>query len=132
MAGIELIELKKSGFIDERGWTVNPIPFDLLSKNTFGHIHITSAVPGAIRGNHFHSKLNEFLFVFGGEYDFYYELGNEIICRRFDENELFGIQINCGVSHALKNTCGKMIYIASYYDDHYDLANPDTTRKLLI
>ncbi|MBD3168418.1 MAG: hypothetical protein GF307_02970 [candidate division Zixibacteria bacterium] len=130
--GIEIFDLKKNGFFDERGWAVNPIPVKMLGNKSFGHIHITSIEPNAVRGNHYHENTIEFLSVFGGEYDFHYKEDGMEKSRHVPADELVGIKIDSGVTHAVKNIGNNTIYIMAYYDKPYDHENPDTVRDIIV
>jgi dTDP-4-dehydrorhamnose 3,5-epimerase-like enzyme len=132
MEPVEFFDLKDDGFFDERGWAVNPIPVEKLTKKEFGHLHIASLIPGVVRGNHYHEQTTEFLYVFGGGYEFYYISDGTIKKRIFNNSELFGIRINAGTAHAIKNTGETIIFVAAYYDMLYNFEDPDTVKKILI
>ena len=59
-------EHKISKFEDERGWMVNLIEKGFLDKERIKNIHLGTITPGQIRGNHFHEKQKEWLFVLVG------------------------------------------------------------------
>lgn len=132
MIGVEFFDLKPKGFFDNRGWAVNPVPVDKLTSMNFGHIHVASVEPGAVRGNHYHKNTNEFLLVFGGEYDFYYNVEQEVHRRHFNDSQLFGIKINTGITHSIKNVGDNTLYVMAYYDRPYNRKNPDTVSNKLL
>jgi dTDP-4-dehydrorhamnose 3,5-epimerase-like enzyme len=132
MKSVEFIDLKPDGSFDDRGWAVNPIPDTWITEERFGHIHVASLAPGAVRGNHYHERSTEYLYVYGGSYKFLYSENGIIQSRIFNEKELVGIKINTGTAHSVKNTDKVTIYAVAYNDMPYDFDNPDTKTKVLI
>jgi len=132
MKPVEFFDLSPDGYFDDRGWAVNPIPVEKLTKQEFGHLHIASLAPGVVRGNHYHDCTAEFLYVFGGNYEFYYTQNGVVKSRIISNPKLIGIKIDAGTAHPIKNIDNKIIYVAAYYDMPYNFDNPDTIEKILI
>lgn len=66
MKGVEIkkLEVKR----DERGWLVELLRTEGLKRgNRFGQFFITTAYPGYIKGNHYHTRKFEWYCVVGGK-----------------------------------------------------------------
>lgn len=62
---MKLIGLAGRGWSDERGWTFRPLDEVGIEPARFMDVHIASVVAGAVRGNHVHPNVTEWLPVFG-------------------------------------------------------------------
>lgn len=111
-------------FVDARGWVVNPIPPPYAAR-PFGHLHLASMAPGAVRGNHRHRRLNELIFVWGGRSAWRVEGPDGGEEFELSAAELTVVEIPAGLGHAVRNIDDHLIYLLSYYDQPYDAAHPD-------
>ena len=110
---------------DDRGWVANPLIIAGIAEE-LRHLHVVSLNPGTVRGNHRHQTYREWLFVFGGEYDFYWNTGNEIMKKSVGETENYTIEIPPGINHAIKNVSQKVIYLTAYQDADMKRISLDT------
>src|SRR3989344_4113572 len=51
---------------DDRGWLAELIKKSYLKRKTFGQFFITTAKPGVTKGNHYHTRKQEFFIVIKG------------------------------------------------------------------
>ena len=108
-------DLGESIVRDARGWVANPLLLQNFPKD-YGHLHVVSMNPGAVRGNHYHKIYREWLFVFGGEYEFCWVSDGNIKRRSISKDEVYTIEIPPGVPHVIKNTGENIIYLTAYQD----------------
>ncbi|MDI6785260.1 MAG: cupin domain-containing protein [bacterium] len=119
---------------DSRGWVANPIEKSVLPSKEFGHIHIVSIEPNALRGNHYHNIHNEWAIIFGGKYLFaWFDREEDKVIKEIVEEDSFVIyEIPLTVPHVFKNIDQKTVYLMAYYDHEFDSKNPDMIRYNLI
>jgi dTDP-4-dehydrorhamnose 3,5-epimerase-like enzyme len=125
-SGLTILELKDSG--DVRGSSF-PVPADWFS-NTFPvrDVHITTVLPGHIRGNHYHVVRHEVLIViFTDQWSLHWDNGAEttISRRRFDGNGAVVIRVPPHSSHAIRNDGSALLHLVGLTDGAYDPAAPD-------
>lgn len=51
---------------DVRGWGVRALEASGVAPGGVGEMHVASLEPGAVRGNHVHPNVTEWIIVFGG------------------------------------------------------------------
>lgn len=127
---INKIELKS----DERGWFAEILKSFQVDKKEFGQIGLATSKPGAIRGNHYHTRKTEWFCVILGKAKLVLEDAKtgerkEII---LDENDLQVIEIGPNIYHALQNIGSDIMYLLHYVDEPFDPNNPDTIAKKVI
>lgn len=116
---------------DERGWAFFPFQAN-LDRDPWIHLpslHMVQVNPGMIRGNHFHSGTAEWLYAFGGKYQFYWEETGQVKSTIFDKDDHV-IYIPQGVAHALKNTGDAPIYVMAFRE--VDVPGQHSTPKTVI
>jgi oxalate decarboxylase/phosphoglucose isomerase-like protein (cupin superfamily) len=124
---LETYDLAGGSHADERGWVLFPwenldIPIDPAT------IHIVQIKTGAVRGNHFHPRVSEFLCALegdgllkwrseGSEIAYELEFGARRVC----------VRIPPGVRHAVTNTGNSdlIILAAREMDDKGDLTEAE-------
>ncbi len=116
---------------DNRGWVANPflIP-DFPAK--YGHLHTVSLNAGVARGNHFHRKCQEWLFIFGGAYSVHWREDGTVQSRRFEADEYYTIEIPPSVVHAVRNESNSMIYLISYQNAGMAEVRVDTEPAVIV
>lgn len=110
---------------DERGWVANPFLTPGFPRQ-FGHLHMVSVEPGAVRGNHYHGKYREWLFIFGGKYTVIWNDGDILHQRSFTDGEMITVEIPPGTVHAVRNDDDRTIYLAAYQDGNPEQIRNDT------
>lgn len=120
-------ELADSG--DERGSSF-PAPA-MWQAGTFPlrDGHITTLLPGHIRGNHFHRTRNEILIVmFEDTWSLHWDTGEGTPCHhhQFEGQGTVVIRVEPHASHAIRNDGSVLLHLVGLSDDAYDPAVPDT------
>ena len=90
--------------------------------------HISTILPCQIRGNHYHEKQKEILFIMKGcAWTLWWDEGDKpsIQRRDFSGNEAIVVRIPPGVSHALVNGGDVPLLVVGLADQKYDPSNPD-------
>lgn len=119
---------------DERGWVVDPIIQGDFAGAPPQNIHLVSAEPGAVRGNHYHERQHEFLCIFGARARVaVYDPRGE----RREEQELSGqepmiLDARPGLAHAVKNVGEGLLYLLCYADREFDRDRPDLVRMRIL
>jgi len=127
MKDILIKELDKKS--DERGWLIEALGAnDMEAPAEFGHIHVSVADPGKVRGNHYHKRKLEWFCVPTG-------LG-KLILKDLEsgeekellmgEDHLFTVKITPNVVHAIKNIGEKDMALIVYSSETFDPDDPDT------
>ena len=111
---------------DERGWLAEVLRREELPSKEFGQIFITTSHPGAIKGNHYHTRKREWFCVVKGKGKLVLESsqGREEIIMG-EENPLV-VEVPPGVAHALVNVGDEMMYALVYVDEPYEPEDADT------
>jgi len=114
---------------DERGWLSEIIRKEELVRNQdFGQFMVTTAYPGCVKGNHYHTRKFEWFCVLKGEarlvlVDNHSGEREELI---LNEHQLKTVRIPPQISHAIENVGTEMVYVLIYTDEPYDEKDPDT------
>lgn len=127
MNGVEVktLDIKK----DERGWLAEVIRKEELVRNReFGQFMVTTAYPGYVKGNHYHTRKYEWYCVLKGEARLLLVENNsgereELI---LSEHQLQAVRIPPHVSHAIENIGTEMMYLLVYTDEPYIEEDADT------
>jgi UDP-2-acetamido-2,6-beta-L-arabino-hexul-4-ose reductase len=127
MHGVEVktLDVKK----DERGWLAEVIrKEELVRGKEFGQFMMTTAYPGYVKGNHYHTRKYEWYCVLKGEaklalVDINSGEREELL---LNENQLKTVRIPPHVSHAIENIGTEMMYLLIYIDEPYNDKDPDT------
>ena len=120
---------------DERGRSYSPGPQWLTFLGGIADSHITTILPGHVRGNHFHAERNEVLIVgFSDEWELFWDLGPGTAreSRRFSGSGVVVVEITAGASHALRNCGASTMWVAGFSNGTWDPAHPDSFARLLI
>lgn len=98
-------------------------------------IHFATIVPGATRGNHYHTERREFIFlIFSDSWRLAWVLlgATDMTTQDFEGEGAVLIQVQPSVVHAIKNTGKSPIHLASFSNRRYNPQNPDTFREVLL
>jgi dTDP-4-dehydrorhamnose 3,5-epimerase-like enzyme len=115
---------------DQRGFVL-----ELLNAEDFAsqrNAHIVVSLPGAVRGNHYHTKGRETMTVLGPSLVRFREPGGGIEEVVVPEKEAWRFVFLPGVSHAIKNLSGEANILVAFNASEHDPANPDTHKDQLI
>jgi len=122
---VTTLDVKK----DERGWLTEVIrKEELVRSKEFGQFMVTTAYPGYVKGNHYHTRKYEWYCVLKGEAKLVLLDSNsgereELL---LNEHQLKTVRIPPHVSHAIENTGTEMMYLLVYTDESYIEEDADT------
>jgi len=118
-----------SFFSDARGWVIEPIGEQQIPVQR--NVHVALTAPGAIRGNHFHRHSTEVFVLMGPGLVRLRENG---VLREVNVPEAQALRFTVppGISHAIKNTGDRPMFLMAFSTLPHDPANPDTHRDELI
>jgi len=125
-AELSITVVKDSG--DERGSSF-PVPGDCFGDGfSVRDAHLSSLLPGHIRGNHFHVERNEILLVMSvGRWSLHWDSGEgtPVRVRVFDGPGAVLIRVPPHASHAIRNDGDSPLQVIGLTDGPYDPASPD-------
>jgi len=122
---VTTLDVKK----DERGWLTEVIrKEELVRSKEFGQFMVTTAYPGYVKGNHYHTRKYEWYCVLKGEAKLVLLDSNsgereELL---LNEHQLKTVRIPPHVSHAIENTGTEMMYLLVYTDEPFVEKDADT------
>ncbi len=133
MKDIQILNITKCMRKDERGWSISPEHPALLSSDGKGSFHITSMVPGCVRGNHKHLVTEEWIAVWGANILFAIQReGGEKHEMHLDSHVAYLIHIPQEVYHAFKNVDQKEGYLYSCFMEKPRDYENEIVRKTLL
>lgn len=112
---------------DARGWLVEMLKQNEVGQK-IGQIYVASLCPGAIRGNHWHSKRIEWFFVIGDNVQVHLQDAKTKETKVIDirpDNPL-RISIFPPIAHAVVNKGENVAYLISAQNNIYDPGDSDT------
>lgn len=118
------LEVKKDG----RGWLAELIRVEDVSNPLFGHLLVTVAKPGIIKGNHYHRRKREWYIVLKGKglLKVWNKDGSEKKQMILDERDLKLVEIPTNYFHTIKNIGKEDLYLLSYLNESFNPEDPDT------
>lgn len=118
---IHISELANHG--DTRGLSFSLPQQALDFLGSVADIHLASTLPGAIRGNHYHSRKREaIIFLPGTPWSLHWDEGPDIPVRYrpFDGSECVLVMIFPGCSHAVRNDGASPLWLVACSSEAYD------------
>jgi dTDP-4-dehydrorhamnose 3,5-epimerase-like enzyme len=129
-SGLQVIVLNDSG--DDRGSSF-PAPNSCFEDGfTVRNAHLSTLLPGHVRGNHFHVTRHETLLVMAADgWSPHWDSGADfaVESRTFDGPGAAVIRVEPHVSHAIRNDGSVPLHIVSLADGPYDPAAPDAFHR---
>ena len=118
--------------VERRGWLVELLKAHQLEK-PIKQIHIASIEPGHVRGNHYHSKMTEWIFIFGdgGELSLQDIKTKRKVRLKFSLRYPKVVTIFPYISHAVENKGKGTIYLVSAQSEIYNHRKPDAVRWVI-
>ncbi len=120
---IHISELANHG--DARGSSFS-LPQEALSfLGRAADMHLASTLPGAIRGNHYHTRKREaIVFLPGTAWSLHWDEGpdNAICHQAFDGSACILVLISPGCSHAARNDGESALWLVACSSEAYDPA----------
>jgi dTDP-4-dehydrorhamnose 3,5-epimerase-like enzyme len=134
VSGLEITVIGESG--DERGSSF-PVPGGCFGAGFIVRdAHLSTLLPGHIRGNHFHVARNEILMVMSvSRWSLHWDAGEgtPISIREFDGSNAVLISVPPYASHAIRNDGDGSLQIVGLTDGDYDPLAPDAfTRRVAV
>lgn len=113
---------------DERGWLTEVLSSSDIDNTHFGLIHLSTAKPGFIKGNHYHKRKTEWFCVIKGRGKL---ILMDLKTKEKKEIHLGGenmrvVEIPPYILHSIENTGNEEMYLLAYVDESFDPKNPDT------
>jgi oxalate decarboxylase/phosphoglucose isomerase-like protein (cupin superfamily) len=131
MKSIQISELPAGG--DNRGVSL-AMPHEAVEfVGEVEDVHVSSCVPGAVRGNHYHRKKRRALLVMpGGEWSLHWDEGEGTAIRRrsFDGRHAVLVLIPPGASHAVRYDGNPTLWLVACSSAPYDV-NEVVARKVV-
>ncbi|MDD5111137.1 MAG: cupin domain-containing protein [Candidatus Altiarchaeota archaeon] len=120
---------------DQRGWLAEILKQEhVQAGKPFGQFYVTTAHPGVVKANHFHSRKTEWFCVIRG--NALLVLSDKSGQQREEipigEGNMVVVRIPPGVAHGIKNVGSDMMYLLAYIDEPYNPADPDTTAAKVV
>jgi len=124
---LRFAELADSG--DERGSSF-AVPESWLS-NTFPvrDVHISTLLPGHVRGNHFHRLRNEILIIMWEDrWSLHWDTGEgtPVHHHQFEGKGTVAVSVEPHTSHAIRNDGSLLLHMVGLSDAAYDPLAPDS------
>ncbi|GIJ44968.1 hypothetical protein Val02_18540 [Virgisporangium aliadipatigenens] len=122
---LEIFELADTG--DARGSSFGPPPDFFAERFPLGDLHLTTVLPGAVRGNHFHLERHELLTVLStGPWSLHWDEGEgtAVHTRAFGPGAVL-IRVPLRASHAVRNDGTTPLQVIGMTDGPFDPARPD-------
>ncbi|MBC7984915.1 MAG: hypothetical protein H7Y02_13795 [Candidatus Obscuribacterales bacterium] len=114
---------------DGRGVVFEPLAADEI--NGFRNVHVVVTEPGAVRGNHRHTRGREITSVLGPMSVRFREAG-KVHDVAVPAGEVWRFCFPPGIAHAFHNTGERACVLASFNTEEHDQAAPDVERDVLI
>jgi dTDP-4-dehydrorhamnose 3,5-epimerase-like enzyme len=128
---VRLIQLNDTG--DNRGASFT-LPADILSfLPKIADVHVSTILPGAIRGNHFHTRRLEVILVtYESAWELHWDEGDNSAPQRTEVSGrgLAAIEVEPFASHAIRNTGDRTLLLTAFSSESYD-PGESVTRKLV-
>jgi dTDP-4-dehydrorhamnose 3,5-epimerase-like enzyme len=134
---IQITELNNSG--DARGFSFTAPAEALAFVGRMVDVHVSSAKPGAVRGNHYHLRRREAIVVLpGAKWSLHWDEGESALAaeipvaqhREFDGSRAVLVLVSPGASHAVRNDGDGSMWLVAISSETYDPAE-SVTRKVV-
>jgi oxalate decarboxylase/phosphoglucose isomerase-like protein (cupin superfamily) len=130
---LSVIELSDTG--DGRGRSFGPPPELFAQRFPLGDLHLSTIVPGAVRGNHYHLQRRELLAIMATEpWSLHWDSGEgtPVQSRTFDGRRAVLVTIPIGSSHAVRNDGTATLHLFGLTDGPYEADRPDAYRRVVV
>jgi oxalate decarboxylase/phosphoglucose isomerase-like protein (cupin superfamily) len=111
------------GKVEERGLSVSVLSEYLRAIGPVEDVHIAAIRPGAVRGNHFHTRKQELIAVaYQDRWSLHWDRGAGSAPQRRDFTGAGGVVIRppVGWSHAIRNDSDSDLWIVALSDRAFD------------
>jgi dTDP-4-dehydrorhamnose 3,5-epimerase len=127
---IQALELEV--LTDGRGMLIEPIEDADLQRGSVLNLHLATASPGSVRGNHKHPRRTETICIVGGHFiaTFCRAESSEQFEIEVPEGKVVSFLVTPGIAHAFKNIGETMGYLLCHADIAFDAS--DIERFVLV
>jgi dTDP-4-dehydrorhamnose 3,5-epimerase-like enzyme len=111
------------GKVEERGLSVSVLGEYLRAMGPVEDVHIAAIRPGAVRGNHFHTRKQEIIAIaYQGPWSLHWDCGAGTERRRQEFRGAGGVVVRppLGWSHAIRNDGDADLWIVALSDRAFD------------
>lgn len=124
---IEALQLE--ALADPRGMLIEPVDDSELRGGAILNLHVATASPGAVRGNHTHPRRTETICVLGGHFVATFRRAGsaEQFQMEIPEGRVVTFRIKPGTAHAFKNVGSTTGYLLCHADISFDPADIERT-----
>ncbi len=117
---------------DHRGVLIAPAVEDTeLQHGSVFNLHVATATPGTVRGNHLHPRRTETICVLGGNFlAEFRSQDSENFSMEVPEGQVVAFRIPPGAAHAFKNVGHSMGYLLCYADIPFESTDIEPVRLM--
>ena len=131
---VKIKEIEKK--IDERGWLIEFFHMSETEKKQ-GQFYITTQKPGVVRGNHYHTRKNEWFAIIKGKAiislkDMKTGETDEVELSEGAGGNIKTIYVPVNVVHAIKCVGDEPSIMVAFIDEEFDEKDPDTVFEKII
>lgn len=114
---MRLIPLEGLSWSDERGWGLRPLQAAGVETTRVVDVHVVSIAPGAVRGNHRHPNVTEWMLLFGAPSTLAWrEEGGAARSVSLRGDQPFLAEIPPGVVHAVRGDGPGTAFLVAWAD----------------
>jgi oxalate decarboxylase/phosphoglucose isomerase-like protein (cupin superfamily) len=120
---IQISELDNTGDMRGFSFTTPTAALDFLGRIL--DMHLASTDPGAVRGNHYHSRRREAIVILPGTpWSLHWDEGEHTAAqsRNFDGHRAVLVLVSPGASHAVRNEGAAPLWLVACSSERYDPA----------
>lgn len=132
LSGVEIRNLEKKE--DTRGWLIEVLKKDDITKEGVGQFYISAANPGQTKANHYHTRKTEWFCVINGN--------GELLLEDIKTMETQKVPMSIGrpvlvkippnIAHAIKNIGKDTLILLSYVNETFNPEDTDTFKREVI
>jgi dTDP-4-dehydrorhamnose 3,5-epimerase len=116
---------------DERGSFLKVLMEEHVPEPArFGEIYLTSALPGGVKGQHYHQRTSEWFTVTRGHFTLWLQdldtAPGPVYAIELSESDPSCVFVPPRIAHAFENRSGEVSVVLAYADSAYDPTDPDT------
>ncbi|MDP3940677.1 MAG: WxcM-like domain-containing protein [bacterium] len=113
---------------DDRGWLAEILKSRDVDGKHFGQLIVTTALPGKIKGNHYHLRKREWYCVIKGSglLTITDRKSGETKTLKMSDEEFLLVEIPKNYLHSIKNIGTDMMYLIAYTDEPFNPTDEDT------
>jgi dTDP-4-dehydrorhamnose 3,5-epimerase-like enzyme len=113
---------------DARGRVFEVLRPEHVDLPGFGQVYVFTAAPGAVKGNHYHTRKTEWFCVVWGEgvLELYERSTGQRESIVMNDKNPSVVRILPGVAHAMRNAGERDLVVLAYITEPFSAEDPDT------